>query len=1208
MKNNIPWQALRRSTKRNYVLVLLMTIFSLTFAKTQEQQKISIHEQKISLAKALERVKSQSQVAIMYQDELINKNLTLDLTLQQASLREALSVICDQAGLSYIIRDNYVLISPLEKKTYQDQINNNVRTTVVQNRSAKGRVVDQTGKPLIGANVVVERIQTSVSTDRKGEFVISVPTGQNFSLVITYVGMEAKRVEIKAGTTAISLGNILLQLSENIVEELVITGYQQIKRRNLTSSITSVSIDEIKMPGVTDLNKMLEGKIPDMVVWSNSSEVNATPRMRIRGTSTIIGNREPLWVVDGVIVTDPVNLSPDVLNDPDNVNRIGNAISGLNPQDIERLDVLKDAAATALYGTRAANGVIVVTTKRGRVGKPLISYGTQLTGRKRPYYSDKKVNLMNSQERIQFSQDLVDKQFVYPYGMPIVGYEAALSNLYAGIYSEQEFQAEVRRLSTQNTDWFKILTNNSFSQDHSLSVSGGNDGVRYYVSTGYTNEQDVLKDVYNKRYTVSSNLDLSLSKKVALQFNLKGNLNRRRFPQESINPIDYAYKTSRVISAYNPDGSKAFYGRSATNGYLNFNILNELENSFQDVDADGATVTANMRYDVAKWININTLFSGSVLNALQEGHWGDRTFYAASLRQSEFGTPPPTNSQLPYGGELSQTNTNTKNYTARVQVNMEKGFGELEQHVFSAVLGTEANTTQYKSLAHVERGYYLDRGRQFVSDIPATFTNYTNWVLRNRPTIMDNRKNLLSAYTTLAYSYLDYFTLNANARFDGSNQFGDRSNERLLPVWSVSAVSNLKSIFDSQQNWGMLDDLSMKASYGQQGNMLDDQSPVLTLTRGSHSAYYNEPVSRVNQFANPNLNWEKTHSKNIGLDAVLFKGRLMLATEYYHKKTLDAFMNKTISDINGYESYIVNSGEIVNKGYNINLTAIPFRTTDFRWMLSASYSRIMNSMKTAPGQETHLLKDFLNGTAVTANHPVETFYSYRFKGLSPVDGGPLFDDWEDRQSELIGLGNYDTYTRVLEASGVRIPTGTGSINNTVSYKSWRLNIGLYYSLGAKTRLFRLLDNIQSGYSSEHNFNRDLLDAWKKPGDEFLTNIPALMSTSSPGYRYYTSHWSDGGSYTGATIAKNAWEMYDYSTARVVNANFLRINSVSIVYEMPKELLAPYKLSRLAITLGATNLYTLANKRLRGQMPSQNGFSDIQLTDTPTFTFGLNINL
>ena len=213
--------------------------------------------------------------------------------------------------------------------------------------------------------------------------------------------------------------------SQNL-QDVVVTGYQQLDRRNLTSSVVSKDMSELMRGGVSDVSKLLEGQIPDLIATNASGEINATNKIRIRGTSTLIGNREPLWVLDGVILTDPVNLTSDVLNDPDYVNRIGNAISGINPQDIKRIDVLKDAAATALYGTRAANGVIVVTTKSGREGKPIISYSAQFTMRKRPYYTDSKINLMNSAERIAFSQDLTDIHYIYPSSMPRTGYEYAL--------------------------------------------------------------------------------------------------------------------------------------------------------------------------------------------------------------------------------------------------------------------------------------------------------------------------------------------------------------------------------------------------------------------------------------------------------------------------------------------------------------------------------------------------------------------------------------------------------------------------------------------------------------------------------------------------------------------------------------------------------------------------------------------------------------
>ena len=264
-------------------------------------------------------------------------------------------------------------------------------------------------------------------------------------------------------------------------------------------------------------------------------------------------------------------------------------------------------------------------------------------------------------------------------------------------------------------------------------------------------------------------------------------------------------------------------------------------------------------------------------------------------------------------------------------------------------------------------------------------------------------------------------------------------------------------------------------------------------------------------------------------------------------------------------------------------------------------------MKTAPGKDTYELQDFLNGTAIVKGQPIGTFYSYRFVGLSPVDGGPLFDDWSDRRSELEGLSKYDTYTKVLVASGKRDPDITGSITNTLSYKGWRLGITLNYNLGAKTRLFRMMDKFVNGYSAELNVNRELLNAWKKPGDELHTNIPAIMGTSSNGYYYYNTHWSNDYAGTNPIIASSAWDMYDYSDLRVVSADYLKIAYMSLTYELPKKVLNHFKIKRLAVTLGATNLHTFCSSKLKGQTPTQGGFSEVQLSDTPTYTLGLNLN-
>lgn len=373
------------------------------------------------------------------------------------------------------------------------------------------------------------------------------------------------------------------------------------------------------------------------------------------------------------------------------------------------------------------------------------------------------------------------------------------------------------------------------------------------------------------------------------------------------------------------------------------------------------------------------------------------------------------------------------------------------------------------------------------------------------------------------------------------------------------------------------------------------------------NSYYNELYSKVSAFANPDLNWEKTHSFNLALEGSLWKRRLMFGLEYYYKKTIDAFMNKPISDVNGFTSYVVNSGTVVNKGYNMHLTAIPFRNRNFYWSISGSLSRIMNEMKTNPGQEVYNLSSFLQGTAVVKGYPLNTFWSYRFKGLDPQNGGPLFDDGADQRDALEHMDKLSAYTLVLTPSGQREPSITGSLHNSLSYKEWKLNIGLYYSLGAHVRQFKVFKDFVGGYSSALNIHKTLLDAWDKPGDEHRTQIPAVMGLQSAGYNAYAHHWSSAYNWKGAKLADNSWEMFDYANTRVVSANYLKLSSLSLTYETPEKWLKQYWLKRLAVTVGATNLYTFCHHRLKGQTPTQSGFSEVQLSDTPTYTLGLTIN-
>lgn len=1079
-----------------------------------------------------------------------------------------------------------------------------------------GIVTDTHGDPLPGASVWEKKNpRAATATDVYGMFSLPAKGRSSVKLEISYIGMKKAEVTWNGDMVA-----VMLEDDANVLQDVVVTGYQVIDKRASTSAITSIKAEDILRPDAISIDQMLEGQVPDLMFMSNSGEAGAAPKIRIRGTSSIIGNREPLWVVDGIVVQDPVPISAEDLNDPDYVNRIGNAIAGLNPQDIERLDILKDASATALYGTKAANGVIVITTKRGREGKPQIRYNNTFTWKFRPRYSDKSVDVMNSKERIQLSRELWNDHYVYNTNSSMVGYEGLMMRLFNKEITQEQFDSELAYVETVNTDWFDLLTHDSFSQQHNASVSGGGERGVYYASLGFMDNDDVIKGTTNRRYNAMVNLDINFAPWLSASFGVTGNVNEREYNQESINPVDYAYSASRAIPAYNRDGSPYYYSKLQRYSYgHNYNILNELANSYNKQKQSTVTLNANLRFRFTDWLSANAIFSYTTSSTDMHSYWGDRTWYAAELRDSEYGVPASPESVMPQGGELTFNNTRNNSWTGRLQLDANKYLGEGEIHNISGGLGFEASSNTYDGYNRIDRGYFPDRGMSFVSGINLdNYPNYKSWLANNVPVISNNKANVISAYATASYNWRRMVFLNANARIDGSNNFGDRANDKILPVWSVSASFDPAQLsFIRQLTW--IDRFTLKASYGFQGNMLSDQSPVMIIKKGPMDDYFGEFSSTVSRNPNPDLRWEKTTSVNLGFDIAFLNNRLELEGDVYFKRTKDAFMTKSISTVNGYSSYIVNGGNISNDGYSISITGRPIQTRDWQLSVSGSFSRVLNSIESLPAGESYNLQDFLNGNAVVKGQPVGTFYSYRYLGLSPVDGGPLFDDWYDHVDELIGLSKYDTYTRVLAATGSREPYMSGSFSTRLRWKRLYVTASFNYSLGAKTRLFGMYSSAAKSASGasiasaseirpELNLSRDYLDRWQKPGDELHTDIPAIIANGHPSYFKYLNHWSTTGSGSDYinVIANSYWDMYDYSDLRVVSADYLKLASVNVSYELPERLISSWGLSRLEVHASGNNLHTWCAKELKGQTPTQGGFTTIQLSDRPSFSFGLNI--
>ena len=1173
-----------------------------------QEQVVSLDLHKCDVNTLCQEIWKQTGLRFIYNEEHVKDLKAFNVKASGKTVREVLDEVFRNTSLRYFFEQDIIYI------TNKDDDNKKK-----ESKTVTGTVKDRRGEPLPGVTVLVKGTSVGVVSDIEGKFKIAIPR-DTVTFIFSFVGMKRQEVKYIPGKKL----DIVMDEDVEEMEEVVITGYQKIDKRHLTSAVTTLKADDINVAGISTIDKMLEGHVPGMIFMQNSGQVGAAPKLRIRGSSTVLGSREPLWVLDGIILHDPVNVDPSQINDLDFVNLLGNAISGLNPDDIEQIDVLKDASATALYGTRAANGVIVITTKKGKIGPPTVSYSMTGSLSLRPRYGDREVNMMNSEERMAFSRELIEKGVMFTRLNAWVGYEAAISDYWNGKMDFDEFQSLVSRYETTNTDWFKLLCRDAFSHNHTLSLSGGTDNIRYYASLGYNDEKGVLKGEQNKRYSTNLNVTANYNK-FSARFALQANVNEKSYTPEEIDVLNYAFNTARTIPAYNEDGSLYYYDRiGEEDGSFRypFNILNEVRNSSRDIETSGFTFNTSINYKFTSYLNAGLTISYSNSNTNEETYRGEETFYANELRDrvEESGK----SNYMPFGGELNQLTSRNKSYTVRLQTDFNKFLDAENIHLITASIGGELSSTRYRGLRQTRRCYIPGRGEIFAPVDINEYPLYGTWLATDelaRGKRTNSLTNMMSGYFTLSYSYRDRYVLTFNTRSDASNKFGSKSNSKFLPIWAIAGRWNTKEDVLKTVNW--VDLLSLRVSFGYQGNMLDSQTPELIIKKGDpNNQFGNKYESTVNSFPNPNLKWEKTSSLNVGLDFSFLNTAIKGTVSYYYKKTTDAFLSKTISEINGITNYTVNSGTIENQGWEMSLNFIPFNpqggTDGFRWSIDPQIGQVLNKLlnrainnKDKVTRDEITYADYLSGNVEIPGRSLNSFYSYKFKGLDPNDGRPMFYDIEldeVKEKYLAMDEKEEVYKTVMKYSGCRVPVLQGSINNKLSYKRLVLGFNFTYSLGSKIRLMKLYPNLSGSYGTlapqpHQNVRREYLKRWQKAGDEMYTDIPGIVggteftNSLSPWWRDYSF-----------AFGSNIWEMYDNSNIRVVSGNYLRLSSMTLRYLFTENLCKKMHLRSASIEFTGTNLFTLCNKKLKGQDPAtQSGSSPtINMSIRPTYSCRLNI--
>ncbi|NML21168.1 SusC/RagA family TonB-linked outer membrane protein [Pseudoflavitalea sp. G-6-1-2] len=1200
--------------KQVYLPVLRYLLVAACFLPFRSwAQTVTLKVKDAPVKKVFDEVAKQTGYTFFYDENLLSKANPVTADLKKAALKTAMDELCNNQPFTYAIESKIIIITFITDKRNiprsDSTINSGQKEGIVT-----GRIISKDGLSLAGASLVVKGKSIAGTTDENGHY--SIAADANDQLIISYVNYKQEIISIKKRKVI----DVVLEPSNNTMETVVISnGYQKIEQKHLTGSVTRLKMDSIMQPGFTTVDKMLEGRVPGMIMMQNSGQVGAVPRLRIRGTSTILGTREPLWVVDGIVRTDPVPIPASQLNDLEFVNLIGNAISGINPYDIESIDILKDAAATALYGVRAANGVIVVTTKRGKAGPPSILYNNTISVTRRPRYTDNDVYMMNSQERIDVSREMFAKQ------IPVTGvpeaYEKALLDYYGGKIDYNTLRERLSRAEQMNTDWLGIVTQDVISANHALSISGGNPLSKYYASVGYTNNRGVIKGEYEKRYTgqLSYNLDY---RKLKTDFNITFNRSDRRYSPGEIGVMNFAYATSRAIPLYNEDGTLHYFAPSTTSTNPitrpSFNIINEMDRSGQTIEGNEFAATAKITYELMRGLQLETILNYTASNT-EERNWNEEKTNVMDVLRGPLPDNPNEN-PYPFGGRLKQNSNRQRNFTVGQSVNFNHFVDGGKKHLISGFLRGEIYSTKNSGMSSEQPGYYPERGHTFavvnIADYPAYGRNLASKV----PIISEMLTNRASLALSGSYVFDERYVISGNAMTAFSNAFGQRSNEKFNPTWGLSARWNIDR--DLLKNVKWVDRVALRISYGTVGAMRDGETPYTIIRKGAFDSWFQSFTSKIKSYPNPNLKWEKTDDYNVGLEFSLFGGKLNGDVAVFYKKTTNAFMDKRISIVNGREVYVVNGGVLENKGIDLALNFTPVNQTlgrnnkKFVWKIDPQFGQIFNRLlqnatrkkvadKLVDDAVNFTYQNYLDGTVLLDDKPINTFYSYRFKGLNG-NGQPVFygaepENAAELKERFSKMSPQEIFSVVMEESGRREPVLQGGISSYVRYGSWMLSVNFAYSVGNKIRLLQIASGNYGTYrpSSQQNLRKEYVNRWRYPGDEAKTNIPGLNSPSNISNRWWDSN----------LFALDYFQMYDNSDLRVVSGDYIKLQSAKLVYNCTPEQYRLLHLKDATLTLSGTNLFTWANKDLRGQDPTQSGSGpNINLGLRPQYSFTISVNL
>jgi TonB-linked SusC/RagA family outer membrane protein len=1101
--------------------------------------------------------------------------------------------------------------APLEANAQQEKKNANTDSIPVLNIS--GVVKDDAGNTLPGASVMVKEINKGQSTDLNGRFSMVVPRGA--TLQISYIAMTPKRITAVNDKPMV----IILQPSVESLGEVVVTGYTQTTTRRTTGSVSIVDGDQLKNKPLQTVDKLLQGKVAGLAVTSVSGRPGQSASIRIRGTNTITGNAEPLWVVDGVpLQKDIPNISSSQIKAGDFNTIFSGGLAGINPNDIESVTVLKDASAAAIYGSRAAGGVVVVTTKKGVAGAMRINYSTNASLTLAP---QRDANLMNSAQKIaweqqlwdQFSQEGFQNNTYFP-TIGLVGMVRSGKGKYAGL-STAEQNAVLQQAAATSTDWFNELFTNSFSQSHYLSFSGGTDKSTYYLSTGYSVNNGLVQNTSADRYNVNAKISMTPSKKLSIGFITDLSLQNSKGPSTSQNLFQYAYFANPYEAPYNADGSyradETYYNLKTVNGggYDIFtppngiNVFRELNETSSIAKNFSGAVTMDLSYKISddfKFVglgsysytdNRNDNINGRYSNAAFQ----DRLYFDGSASTRTYGS-------------IAQSSGNNSSYILRGQLQYDKSIGN--RHNISALAGSEIRRQTMKSIFEKRYGYDEITGNSSMPVPPKPLNsetiNYNDII--SYAAMVDglagqsiSEEAFASFYGAVDYAFDKKYIASFTARTDGSNNFG--ANQQFNPTWSFGLSWNADQEDFFQKLKPVFSYLTFKLATGYTGNINKGVYPQLVMDysntfRKTYNDYYR--MGSIGNAPNPNLRWEKTQDYKAAMDFGFLKNRIRGSIEAYYRNSTDLVTELRVPATTGFNSQKFNTSETVNKGLEFTLSTMNVKTKNFSWSTSVNAAYNINTLTkfSSPSGTMRATEGQFVG------YPLGSIFSGKVIGIDPETGIYKYQLRPDSKiTDRVELTNYDNYLFYLGTSTAPL---TGGFSTTANYKNFSLSLGGNYSIGGK-----MIDKMSPPLTSSsiQNVpagNREILPSLENDLYINHVNVPS----------YWANRWTPANPITSGyprlidpyatpllLSLTNPTSTIITDASMMENISYLRIGSLTAGYSLPDAIAKRMKLQSLGFSFSVTNLYTFTN--YKGIDPETPG---AVYPLTRSISFGINVGL